>query len=473
MSILSRPGAPICLVVLAIFATFFNVNAYGKAPSDRQYLPVIVLTAEDGSASSPVTKQVIESISEQLRRAVLTVYSEELYGSGVAFRKRPFRSGALGVMGRSFQHFDRNLSTEVQSGRLGGLMAQLPAGSQRFWVETFWVKAPHNFPVIRDKISGAATMGILWNMAKSTASPEKSAMAESIVTGLTDIAVVNSKDLPGGRGALYAQGTAVYNWLADGNQQNFLPAYAAFVLDISSQNITVDLAVNVKPGELNLPLDPPDASDLVSPQALIFQPPHYVADPALGRFRFHRSYRRDGSGRPLLTISFGRMNGGDIRSVTLCSLQCAELEANGAAKHIKRSAPTAPGKMHIPETLEKRVGQRISQMIDGAVNFTNGYVDLFVMMQEITFDLGNPAGPTVVPELTRIPLVVRTTDPLGNQIYVDVTQNRYGIDFMKKMVVNMASDQLTETVRRDISTADEKGNKKFGEMADLLKTLFR
>jgi hypothetical protein len=37
----------------------------------------------------------------------------------------------------------------------------------------------------------------------------------------------------------------------------------------------------------------------------------------------------------------------------------------------------------------------------------------------------------------------------------------------------MASDQLTETVRRDISTADEKGNKKFGEMADLLKTLFR
>src|SRR5690606_10261898 len=139
----------------------FSTPALGE----DQFSPVVVLNVE-GDAPEEIQQKLAESVSAAIRTSVLTVYSQEIYGTGKSFKPRKHKSGPIGIAGRVFKELDRELEALVAR-EIGPALRQIPSGETvTYTVDIMWAKKPFQFRGNESRLSGSNMFGMLWSLVQ-------------------------------------------------------------------------------------------------------------------------------------------------------------------------------------------------------------------------------------------------------------------------------------------------------------------
>jgi hypothetical protein len=432
------------------------VATVGPAAPAADFHPVVLIGSE-GDAPVEVKAALLESITQATQRGGLLALSNDLYGTGPAFKKRDL-GGPMALVGKALMEIDRILDAD-----LGALQKKLgPKLKNADWTfstHMTWSDQT-NLPPLRDKLLGRQ-YGMLWTLGEMqmrTALQQRgqAALSQSL-TYATRISVVDAAKLPGNGQPMLEQGRRIYDWLATGSQTSWLPLYAGVVIQVSGGMITFNANVMLKPAAMYQKLDD---HQLVSAEALEYRPTYFGKAQNVVRMGMQRTYGgRDE--RPLMRISFGEMATDDIRSLTFCFNKCEENLFKVPTIRLKLT----------PDAVTAGRLKTVAVEARRALAYTT---DIFVMIKEITIDLAAAGGPKVLPERSQMALVLRQKNFWGTVTtqVIDSSKEVYGVNLYQRIVGGALEARMTDMTRQGLQTMDQQSNQALTGGMQTLSALF-
>jgi len=444
--------------LIAFGIIFYTTISYGERLEDMEYQPILVFES-DNAVDESIEAKILQIVLDSLRKSILGSVGHSLYGSGPNFRSRPAR-GPLYEYLRAFEEIDKMLEKRAH-GNLKEFLSDFPEGSiSNFSFHLIWVKNRKTMGEFAENIPGTHMFNLLWSVVSLNMNREKnSASFGDALAWALRIPLINAKDLPNGIKGLYSATVQTYRYFAGKNPDKMVPLASKFGIQISNGKITIDLNMTLKPKDLKVALAEPEPGDMILAEYIYWNPPQEDLFPPVAKFIINRSYgenARDYESRPVLTATFGRVIGRDIRKIFVCRYSCDSL-FRGNPFHIRRSSPTVVGNLRVPTTDIEGAFYEIKKAI---VRELNKHMDLYIMLSDLKFDISQPNNPILIEDESRVPLVLKFITPFtGGQSYLDVTkQDRFGFNFMHKIVNSKASYKLGKAIRSSMTKIDSKIN---------------
>jgi hypothetical protein len=438
----------------------------GSAATAAPMLPLVVVSS-NAAVDDQAAARVVEEVTGAFREAILRVYARSLYGTGKGFKGSHQVTGPAGIVADTFGEIDRTLAQRAAGDFSGELSAV--KGEFQFQIEVLWVKDRARMGSISTDLAGVHAAALLWQLAGRSLLPESVADAGDLVSEMIRIPMVRESEVPGGVQAIRDQGMAAYQWLRETARESMVPLQIEFSFFAAPGMVSVDLRTTIKPTEMAIELDPPEPGDVFVGEGLRWMPPQFTNDPPVARFIFKRTYGPSARANPpILMASFGRLFGNDVTQMAWCNTKCEE-EDNAGQRHIMKSGPTIKGKLRTPETF---TGMKKRGM-DAAVAAFNSNADLFVLLNDVKFDMTNPRNPQLIESQSRIPVVLRLTDPLNGRHHVDITEGNPGFDWMARYANSRAAYKMNKAIVGKLTEVDAAINKQMRGVVALVKEMLK
>ncbi len=426
----------------------------GTLAKADDFKPVIVI-GQNGHAPEEVQAAILETVTAATQQGSMTSLANELYGSGAAFKKRD-AGGALAALGKGIMEIDRTLDEDLKAlnRRLG---PKLQGADWTFFTRMTWTD-DQKLPPMKDKLLGHQ-YAFLWSlgemgMRQALKDKNQEGLAKSL-TQATNITVVDAASLSDGGQNILNQGRRIEKWLADGSQDQWLPLYAAIEIHVSNGIIVFYADVVLKPAQMMLTLDDPQA------QSLEYRPVYFGDTQNVARMGLTRTYGGNRDDKPTMTVTFGEMVTNDVRAVGFCLNHCAEALFQVPTIRIRMA----------PDTVAKG---RYQAAVDKAKKTLANYVDVFIMIKQLGIDLSNPDGPMVMPEKSQMALLVRRKGWTGKvtTTVIDSSQEVYGINLYQRIVGGSLESSITAQARQGMSDLDKESNDSLSKNLQQLTGIF-
>lgn len=425
----------VCLVVLPVITT--------KAQAADGMKPVLVYYAT-GDAPDALKGKVLRTVSASLEQATLSELARATYGRGDQFRwhKDQPEPGPLGAIGRSLIGVDRALDRDL-SAALKDDLAALGERRMRIAVSAFLVNREHALPAMKDQILGA-NFGMLYQALRGFLVQPKA--TPTLLEGIDDLSVL---DLTKDTVDLGRDDQASYKWLAENVRDYWAMHTMSLDVYVEKKGIFVRLDFGLKPAVAGFYQEQKQPG-VVEINYIKYQPQTFDAQqPALVQVRLERNYATSASEKPTATISFGHMGTGGY----------SECYGDGCIDQVFRQ-PTLAGKIVPPASLG---------------NGLKDVQDVFIILQSLQLDLGDPAGIKILNEGSKIPIVVRFNLPLNNktQIIVHEKTKVAGFNIYSRFVGNKITSGLNDNLKTSAAKADAEAAKALIAASDQVAALLR
>jgi hypothetical protein len=432
----------------------------GESDGISPWVPVVVLNRE-GDFPAELEVKVVEIVSEALSRASLRATANDVYGSELV--PASDSGGPLSSVTRTVMELDESLRRAVAND-LADDLAALPAGQELMFGIQFGYLPRKIFEAPMPESSALKRLGPVLGLIRNSrsimqlaANPETAATVESVAE-FSPI-VVMADDIPGGAN-LEALEKDVYEWLADGTQEQWVPMRVDFDIEVSQSGMNLLFMSFIKPGQAWKEVNRRISALTIN--HLKYQPPFFSDAPGLLHVRMDRQYgltyvpqSRD----PMkLRIRFG-----SLQSRTF--LQC---RGSTCADDVNK-IPTIQARMTASS------GMFPHSVADFMARVLGPMTTINILLREIPLDISNPAGPRVIQQGSSVPIVVKVSSGLGHesQIVIDEDTSVLGFNVYERLVGSQVTDGLTEDVRRTVRDLDADASGQLRQSLQPFADLFR
>jgi hypothetical protein len=406
------------------------------------FTPTIVTTIEASDGATPddeVQARVLEALTRSLQRGMLSSVATDVYAAGKKFPKSTTRrgpvSGVMRTMGYMDAYFDEAMRTDLKE------KLERNDKKWRFTVQGFLAKGITGRASIEDQ-AVPPNLTMLWQVTKSTILETLDANTADTINRATATPVLSCAPNDPRLLTMLAQGPELYESLAtEENKFRFIPMYFKFWIDIDGPQVGVGFTSTIKPGEFAI------RSGFATDQPI--RPTAVSMAPSLAPAGRHplmqiTMQRNWGSNvtlpAPVAIITFGDMVDKDISQVDQCipaatavpefEMRSGEDTGRKDCTPLLRALPSIQAKFQaaalipdaeaktpkywpkfIAKLREGRTGQavvafvkRLAEKFDAA---QQKYTTMNIMLSQLTIDFTNPAGPTILPEVSNTPVVLQ------------------------------------------------------------------
>ena len=458
---ISRVAILTSLLGVAGLVNFGGIQVGARESSGiSPWVPVVVLDRK-GEFPPELEVKVVEIVSEALSRASLRATANDVYGSELVPAENA--GGPLSSVTRTVMELDESLRRAVATD-LAADLAALPADQDLTFGIQFGYLPRKIFEAPLPENSSLKRLGPVLGLIRSSrsimqlaANPEAAATAEAAAEFAP--IVVMADDIPGGAN-LEALEKDVYEWLADGTQEQWIPMRVDFDIRVNRHGMGLLFMSFIKPGQAWKEINRRVSALTIT--HLKYQPPFFSEAPGLLHVRMDRNYGLTYVPQSRDPMQM-RIRFGSLQSRTF--LQCRR----SSCAEVVNKVPTIQARMTASNDLFPNSTADFMARVLGPMTTIN------ILLREIPLDISNPAGPRVVQQGSSVPIVVKIASGLGHesQIVIDEETSVLGFNVYERLVGSQVTDGLTEDVRRTVRELDASASGQLRQSLQPFADLFR
>ncbi|MEZ4743092.1 MAG: hypothetical protein R3B45_11720 [Bdellovibrionota bacterium] len=455
------------IILLSFYSSVTNI-CFGMSVFDFEYQPVVI-TESDGNIDPSLQNKVVKLYLDSVRKVILKNLARNIYGTGLQEEKIGEMNKPVSDVATIFKEIDRELESKIKQELGDSLKALVSSDWFNLKFHLAWTNRRQDLGTQSANFPGVDVVNLFWPLVQKNLFDNSSNTKSEMLRWAFSIPVVRAEDLSGGAASIRDKSIDAYRYFAKLKPNKFIPILSTFYLRITRGSLYYEFSSAFKPKDLQIELLPPESADVLLAKHLEWTPPQTVNAPAVVRLSIFRRYTtilEKEQIRPTFTIKFGRALRGDVDSIFVCQKTC-DLAYDEKPIHILRSAPTVVAKIRWPSTDFTDPSLGVKQSF---VEWINKYTNLYVMLNDLSFDISEFDKPTLIESKSQVPLIVNFRVPvIGTSSFLDVTkEERWGLDIFKKLVNSKASYKLDKSLFGKIDGPNERVNLQTKSIIDQL-----